>query len=164
VAELLGVPAPVTVAGRRGCFPTPTAGAVGGVTGGLLMVRLCGKLGSRVCGLLGSVCGSVGLAVLVVALAALATRHAYAEDPIENCVCPPDISPEECLALCAQARNCPNAAGCNSGCHDPACWQAGCTNVSGCNCDNNNYHPLCSANCKCKKPYENANFCQCGNK
>jgi hypothetical protein len=44
------------------------------------MVRVCGKLGSRVCGLLGSVCGSVGLAVLVVALAALATRHAYAED------------------------------------------------------------------------------------
>jgi hypothetical protein len=45
------------------------------------MVRVCGMLGSRVCGLFGSVCGSVGLAVLVVALAAMATRHAYAEDP-----------------------------------------------------------------------------------
>jgi hypothetical protein len=90
----------VTVAGQRGWFPIPAAGAVGGVTGGLLMVRVCGMLSSRVCGLLGSVCGSVGLAVLVVALAALATRHAYAEDPIENCVCPPDMSPEECALLC----------------------------------------------------------------
>ena len=80
------------------------------------MVRVCGKLGSRVCGLLGSVCGSVGLAVLVVALAALATRHAYAEDPIENCVCPPDMSPEECQVWCAAQNVCPGHLACNINC------------------------------------------------
>jgi hypothetical protein len=45
------------------------------------MVRVCGMLGSRVCGLLGSVCGSVGLAVLVVALAAMATRPRLRRGP-----------------------------------------------------------------------------------
>jgi len=66
------------------------------------MVRVCGMLDSRVWGLLGSVCGSVGLAVLVVALAALATHHAYAEDPVPvtlTCQCNP--SDEACLSACA---------------------------------------------------------------
>ncbi|MBA2226198.1 hypothetical protein [Thermogemmata fonticola] len=79
------------------------------------MVRVCGKLGSRVCGLLGSVCGSVGLAVLVVALAAMATRHAYAEDPsvILNCPCDPnDPNYQECLAAC----QIPPCSQCSNGC------------------------------------------------
>jgi uncharacterized membrane protein YeaQ/YmgE (transglycosylase-associated protein family) len=116
-----GVPIPVTVAGRRGCFPTPAAGAVGGVSGGLLMERVCGMLGSRVCGLLGSMCGSVGLAVLVVALAALATRHAYAEDPVPvpipincstDCACftPP---PQPCYyGMCQGVVGCDIYCGC----------------------------------------------------
>jgi hypothetical protein len=127
------------------------------------MVRVCGMLGSRVCGLLGSVCGSVGLAVLVVVLAAMATRHVYAEDPIENCVCPPDISPEECLALCAQARNCPDPVNCNSGCLSNECAILGCTNVIGCNCDSN-FNRLCAMNCKCKVSMMDPNKCICGNK
>jgi hypothetical protein len=80
----------VTVAGQRGWFPIPAAGAVGGVTGGLLMVRVCGMLSSRVCGLLGSVCGSVGLAVLVVALAAMASAS---------------VPPQECKNLCLRIQN-----------------------------------------------------------
>ena len=82
------------------------------------MVRVCGMLGSRVCGLLGSVCGSVGLAVLVVALAAMATRHAYAEDPVEvgtnlllnceiDCVCNLDVCYDDI---------CQNRDGCISQC------------------------------------------------
>jgi hypothetical protein len=62
------------------------------------MVRVCGMLGSRVCGLLGSVCGSVGLAVLVVALAAMATRHAYAEDPVPVPIGGPSCT--QCTTLC----------------------------------------------------------------
>jgi len=86
------------------------------------MVRLCGKLGSRVCGLLGSVCGSVGLAVLVVALAALATRHAYAEDPIENCVCLPSETPEECLARCGEVGFVRTCWYSTNNCIERTCW------------------------------------------
>jgi hypothetical protein len=70
------------------------------------MVRVCGKLGSRVCGLLGSVCGSVGLAVLVVALAAVATRHAYAEDPVPvTLTCQCDPNDQACLSACVSVCN-----------------------------------------------------------
>ncbi len=83
------------------------------------MVRVCGMLGSRVCGLLGSVCGSVGLAVLVVALAAMATRHAYAEDPSpppDPCPCLPEESWEECQVRCAAQNACPGHLACNINC------------------------------------------------
>jgi|GEM_PF-2059753 hypothetical protein len=102
------------------------------------MVRVCGKLGSRVCGLLGSVCGSVGIAVLVVALAALATHHAYAEDPLpppDPCPCLPEETWEECQVRCAAQNVCPGHAICNINCRydsDMTSCQGGCRTLGNC--------------------------------
>ncbi|MBA2225990.1 MAG: hypothetical protein WHU94_15745 [Thermogemmata sp.] len=86
----------------------------------------------------------MGIAVLVVALAALATRPAYAEDPLpppDPCPCLPEETLQECEARCGfWWRRCPDAvvdpcplnngrgaSACGGiGCYDPkrnrTCW------------------------------------------
>lgn len=96
----------------------------------------------RLYDLLARASGSLAVTLLAVGLLAAAPRAAFADEDAAQ-----------------YGTVCPNANGCNNGCHTGACFTGGCTGVAGCTCTNAVYNVGCTlANCTCKVT---GSACQC---
>ncbi len=108
---------------------------------------------ARLYGLLSQASGSLAVALLAVALAAAASRNAFADTGPSPCACLPEETQEECDARCLGAL-CSHGA-CTTTCGPgvfPQCGTGACDKTQ-----------FCKDNCPCKLT-ANYRFCECQSK